>query len=141
MSGTEIVVAEATPQPAVNPNATPTPVVKPTALQLLIEAGVEVDFKSVMSALKKASSGDSSGLVISVREIRSYIQHSGKKVARGADNLLAIGLNVAVMKVLYAALSGTGERINLKDSLRIVRDQFGVVFTEEQIEVLELGFG
>lgn len=120
-----------------------TPEVKPTALTLLLQVATtgEVDFRAVMKALKAASSGDSSGLIISVSEIRKYLQHSGKKVARGADNLLAIGINVALMKTFYRAIHGTGAKISFADSLTIVNQEFGITFSDEQLEVLQLAYG
>lgn len=137
--------ATSTPEAgAATSSAKAVPELKPTALSLLLEKGLtgeELTFKDIMSAMKKASSGDTSGFVISVRDVRAYLQHSGKKVARGADNLLAIGLNIVVMRTFYAAISGTGVRISFPDSLRIVRDVFGITFSPEQVEVLELAYG
>ncbi len=105
-----------------------------TALRWLlsIQDGGEIPQSAYMDALYKGAGPFSAG------QVRRYLQLSGKKVAKTADGILALGVNVSALKDLADALSGTGERIGLGDALTIVKNKFGVEIPPEVVRILEL---
>lgn len=121
------------------PETTTTEKAKPdptttTALRWLLEIqnGGEVPSTAYMDALFKGAGPFTSG------QVRRYLQLSGKKVAKTADGILALGVNVSALKDLADALEHTGERIGLGDALVIVKNKFGVEIPPEVVKILEL---
>jgi hypothetical protein len=120
-------MAEAT-QP--KPSQQPEP--RQTALGLLLQSDGAEDTKEIVNAMLK------SGMVLSTSEVRRYLQASGKKVARVADGILAIGVNVAFLRTLARAVQNTGPKVGIGDAMRIVEKEYGVSIPAEVISILEL---
>ncbi len=105
-----------------------------TALRWLlsIQDGGEIPQSAYMDAMYKGAGPFNAG------QVRRYLQLSGKKIAKTADGILALGVNVSALKDLADALHGTGERIGLGDALVIVKNKFGVEIPPEVVRILEL---
>lgn len=105
-----------------------------TALRWLlsIQDGSELADSAYMDALFKGAGPFTTG------SVRRYLQLSGKKVAKIADGVLAMGMNVAALKELAVAIEKTGERIGLGDALVIVKSRWGVEIPPEVVRILEL---
>jgi len=112
------------------------PQTPPTALALLLGSAEQPNTEEVIKALTSGS-----GFVISISEVRRYLQASGKKVKKVADGILTIGVNVAFMKALHQAVKGTGATIGLGDALTVVKEAYGVEIPPEVIRFLELASG
>jgi len=105
---------------------------KKTALALLLEGDGAEDTRAIVQAMLK------SGMVLSTSEVRRYLQASGKKVAKVADGVLAIGVNVAFLRTLAKAVKNTGPKVGIGDALGIVEKEYGVAIPAEVISILEL---